>query len=562
MVLAPFPAVAPRCAFALLVLGALTGCVGAIGAAPIDYLGEDGTQSHDGGRTLGKDAGPKRDSSVVSDVPVEVGNGDPQQEAPVIVPEVNSSDAGTAAVTDACPGTGNQPLATGVRIAEIALYQTVKVSLYKGGSWVSARTAPVVQGKQSLVRVFVDTLSGYSPRSLRGVLTLSDGTNATQFVDQRSLDGASTEDQLNSTFSFQVDGAQLGDSTKFSVAIEELECGDDVGAAADARFPAAGLTDLGAENIGNLTVVVVPVSINGRVPVTTDRELASMRSALLAYYPVPDVEISVRAPLVWTQPIDALDGQTWSNLLNGIMSERRKDAPASNVYYFGLMQPTATFRTYCPKGCILGLAPQTTSVQTSAQIGLGASFGDSQTYETMVHELGHAHGRGHAPCVESGEIDGVDPKYPDKTGAIMTWGWDSRSNTLMPPSDKDIMGYCEPNWISTYNYSLNAARSEQVNQKAFIANAKNAVLWQHVMLYADGTARWGGGTETLKPGGTTEQADVLDALGNVIDHVEVVRIALSHTGDQFAYIPTPGENWSALQLSDRVLLIGAIKPAL
>ena len=547
---------------------ALGGCVGVVGEAP----GEQAQQtSHDAGRA-------KRDAKVVGETPSESNGGttddgsgetahtvDPAKAAPVTTPK-GVIDAGGPADAAAC---ADGTLATGLRINEIALYQTTKISLYKGGAWVTSRPAPVVQLKKAMVRVFTSALPTYKPRTLRGVLTLTDGTTSMQLTDERMPMGDSTDDQLGSTFTFQVAGALLKDTTQFSVAIQELTCASasaspstgDAGAL-DTRFPASGTRSLETTKVGNLKVVVLPVSLSGRVPVTTDAELANMKAALLAYYPVPDVDISVRAPLVWTYPVDAQDGSSWSNLLNGISAERRKDGVDSSVYYFGLMQPAATFKAYCARGCILGLAPQTTSVQPSAQIGLGASFADAQTYETMVHELGHAHGRGHSPCVEGGQIDGVDPKYPDPTGATITWGWDSRINKLMPPTDKDIMGYCQPNWISQYNYGAIATRSQTVNLKALIVGQKNAVQWQHVILYGDGTARWGGSIETEQPGGTVEQADVLDAQGSVIAQTEIVRVPLSHSGDQFGYIPKPEAGWAALKLSDRVLMLSQILPAL
>lgn len=552
----------------VLAMLALSGCVGVVG----ETQDESVPSSRDAGRAS------KRDAKVVTAETPSESNGnasddtatetshtvEPAQATPTNTKGV-AIDAGVpAADASSC---SDAPLATGLRIGEIALYQTIKVSLYKGGTWVTTRTAPVVQNKKSMVRVFVNRTSGYQPRMLRGVLTLTDGTNSTQLTDQRMLTADSTDDQLNSTFTFQVDGAKLNDGTQFSVAIQELSCTGGTSSASDAgstdaRYPATGTRSLETANIGKLKVVVLPVSLNGRVPVTTDAELANMRAALLAYYPVPDVDISVRAPLVWSYPVDAQDGSSWSNLLNGIMAERRKDAVASNVYYFGLMQPAATFKAYCSRGCILGLAPQTTMVQPSAQIGLGASFADAQTYETMVHELGHAHGRGHSPCVEGGTIDGVDQSYPDPTGATITWGWDSRISALMPPTDKDIMGYCQPNWISQYNYSALATRSQSVNFKALVVGQKDAVRWQHVLLYANGTARWGGSTETEQPGGNVEQADVLDAQGNVIAQTEIVRVPLSHTGDEFGYIPAPEASWAALKLSDRTLVLSEILPAL
>lgn len=541
---------------AIFALAVFSGCVGVVGETTTDYQNPTGDSRDvsDAGRDAGRDA-----SASGRAVSTEASNADNGPDLSV----VSRSDAGRANIgtpSVVCEKTAREPLASGLHIREVALYQTVKVPLVSDGKWIANRVAPVVQGKKSLVRVFVDTLSGYKAHSVRGVLRLDNGGQATDIVDLRSLSASSTDASLASTFSFQVAPELLTATTQLSVSLQETSCDDDAGDPADARFPAQGLQALAATQIDKLKVVVVPVRVDGRVPVTSDAELANMRAALLAYYPVPEVDITVRQPLEWTNPIDALDGSSWSNLLNQIMRERRTDAPGDNAYYFGLVQPAATFRNYCLRGCVLGLAPQTTSIMPNAQVALGASFSDPQTYETMVHELGHAHGRGHAPCVENGEIDGVDPKYPDPTGATGNWGWDSRTNMLEPPTNKDIMGYCEPNWISAYNYAGIAARSLQVNEKSLRLGASEP--WQHVLLYADHTARWGGATETSMPSGEVEQATVLDATGLAIDKVDVVRIPLSHSGDAFLYMPTPQEDWSALKLKDQTLSLAAIKPAL
>jgi hypothetical protein len=144
----------------------------------------------------------------------------------------------------------------------------------------------------------------------------------------------------------------------------------------------------------------------------------------------------------------------------------------------------------------------------------------------------------------------------------VSWGWDSRSNTLMEPSRKDIMGYCQPNWISSYNYNALFERSTRVNLKALTRGLNGLARWHHVLLYSDGSARWGGSIETETPGGEVESANALDAAGNVIAEVEVVRIPLSDTSDQFLYIPEPQPAWAALELSDRVLTLSTVLPAL
>ena len=547
---------------AMSALALLTGCVGVVGETTADYQSpsNDAPRSErDAGRDAGRDAS-RTGRAIQRDANTDEVGDDDAPDLSVLSPGSNDSMADSRSALGGCAKTQQEPLAVGLHIREIALYQTVKVSLVNEGTWVADRSAPVVQGKKSLVRVFVDAMAGYKAHNVRGVLRLDNDGTATELVDQRSLSASSTDAALASTFSFPVAPELLTATTQFSISLQELSCTDGVGAAADARFPATGNQALSATEINKLEVVVVPVRVDGRVPVTIEAELANMRGALLAYYPVPEVKVSVRTPLDWTNPIDALDGASWSNLLNQIMRERRTDAPGNNVYYFGLVQPAATFRSYCLHGCVLGLAPQTTSIMPSAQVALGASFADAQTYETMVHELGHAHGRGHAPCVENGEIDGVDPKYPDPTGATGSWGWDSRTNMLQPPSNKDIMGYCEPNWISAYNYAALAARSLKVNEKSRLVGGDES--WQHVLLYADHTARWGGSVETRMPSGNVEQATVLDAAGHKIAQVEVVRIPLSHSGNAFLYIPEAQPGWAALQLSDQNLVLSAIKPAL
>jgi hypothetical protein len=264
---------------------------------------------------------------------------------------------------------------------------------------------------------------------------------------------------------------------------------------------------------------------------------------------------------VWTAALRGTDSRSWSSLLNQIVVERRTDAPGSDVYYFGLVQPADTFRAYCGSGCILGIAPQTTRQMTSMQVGLGASFADAQSYETMVHELGHAHGRGHAPCAVGGNIQGVDPVFPDRTGSTINWGWDSRTNRLMAPTSKDIMGYCQPNWISGYTYSALARRAVEVNSRALVVAPPTLTRWHQLILHADGSTSWGREVETQEPAGTIERATVRDAAGRTISEIEVSRIPLSDSGEAFVYIPEPGQGWSSIALADRTLQLAQIGAA-
>lgn len=486
--------------------------------------------------------------------------------------DAGARDAGVGAATDGgatsepgdgnpC-GTGPEPLAANVRISEVALYQTVKVSLYKNNAWPAMRNASVVQGKKSLLRAFVEPQTGYVGHALRGVLTLDTDGKKTVLASDRMISRASTDDAADSTFTFQVDGALIAGSTQLSVAVTETACMPPAANSAGARVPATGSQALNADAIKKFKVVVVPVTLGGRTPDTSAAQLTKMREELLAYYPVAEVEVTAHAPVAYSGAV-ASSGSGWSEVLSLVGRTRQQDAPATNVYYYGLITPAASFREYCRSGCVAGLAPQTTVVSRSNQIGLGVGFTDGNTQSTMAHELGHAHGLPHAPCTRGGTIQGADARFPYMGAKIGSWGWDSRSNKLMSPSTYvDLMSYCEPVWISDYNYAKITTRAKAVNNIAFVyqADQASAQSWRGIILHADGSARWSGMSADELPG-EPSAAHVLNAQGAVLREIEVVRIALSHSDDSFLYVPENTADAVAIDLGDSVLRITDIVPA-
>jgi len=68
-----------------------------------------------------------------------------------------------------------------------------------------------------------------------------------------------------------------------------------------------------------------------------------------------------------------------------------------------------------------------------------------------AHELGHNQNLSHAPC---GGAGGPDPDFPEDDGSIGIWGYDVFGARLMDPDRyKDLMGYCNPDWVSDYHFS-------------------------------------------------------------------------------------------------------------
>lgn len=486
-----------------------------------------------------------------------------------MTPDAASQGEADAGSSSACDDGSELPLAQGLTLRQLALYQTVKLSLYERGAWQPPTDVPIVAGKKTLLRAFVETAAGYSPHAVRAVLKLHRAQGETILQDEKSLAVGSTDAALESTFTFTVDGTLVAPDTQLSVSLHETRCSASAGSAQAARLPAAGLQPLGAQAVGKLRVVIVPINVDGRLPATDEVELTRIREALLAYYPVAEVDLRLRtASLAWTGPVPTDDtDKGWSDILDEVRRARRSDEAEDDVYYFGVMQPAASLAAFCSSSCVLGIAPQTTRVFPTEQVGLGAYFTDRPevargSAETVVHELGHAHGRGHAPCVRGGTITGVDGSFPDPSGATGEWGWDSRAGTLIPPTHKDMMGYCSPDWISPYTYAALAERSRAVNTLALVHGAPMLASWHSVLLYRDGSARWGGVTESKRPQSDGETATVLDASGRVITTIEVFRIALSHSLDQNLYLPTGSSDWAAVVLSDRTLQLGRIEPPL
>jgi len=283
---------------------------------------------------------------------------------------------------------------------------------------------------------------------------------------------------------------------------------------------------------------------------------------------VPKVDVTVAPALTWNYAVNA-DGSGWSELLNEIRRQRQRDNVARDVYYFGLVSPKSTLSSYCIGGCVLGLAPLTSFVSAADQVGLGTGFAHESTASTAVHELGHAHGRGHAPCAPGGAIQGVDSRYPYSGGQIGTWGWDARSEKLHAPTVKDMMGYCEPAWISDYTYKALADRSLAVNTTSAATTKSRAStpavvgeLWHSLIVYGDGRTRWAGVITREPPGGDRETLRVFDAQGQLVAELQAARVRLDHTGDSFLYIPEPRANWATLEVSGQTIPLSSVLPEL
>lgn len=182
-------------------------------------------------------------------------------------------------------------------------------------------------------------------------------------------------------------------------------------------------------NVGRATqmqLTAVPVMHQGAMPTVTNLD-----GPLTRVWPLKGVSSQTRAPYSYGGTLTAGGTAAWADLLDDIAQLRQMDG--SNRNYYGFVRVTYT-----------------SGVAGIGYIGQEASVGRDDSIQTAQHELGHNMGRNHAPC---GGVAGPDPNYPYAGARLGSWGYDAVARRLInPTSFVDLMSYCNPEWISDYNY--------------------------------------------------------------------------------------------------------------
>jgi hypothetical protein len=198
---------------------------------------------------------------------------------------------------------------------------------------------------------------------------------------------------------------------------------------------------------------------------TSVEAIAKYEEAMFQHNPVEALELEVREPYL----IDDLDLATQAgffNLLNRIGDVRAADAPDPNVYYFALFDNCG--QCIGEGGCLLGLAPAAPggSIDDAAmRVAIGTQFlGATEVgIDTFVHEIGHTQGRKHVKCPAAAALN-ADSSYPHEDGTIGTWGFGVRDFTVRHAADHyDYMSYCNPTWVSDYQWKATFERIRELS---------------------------------------------------------------------------------------------------
>ena len=465
--------------------------------------------------------------------------------------EGESCMAGTCrapAGADGCTGTPSD-----LAISEVAAFQTIKIPLSKGVTPIDpAMHTTLVQGRPTLFRVYVTPGTGFAAREFSARVTVKNGAGSDQYFAKQMISKASSDADTASTFQISVPKEKIAADTKYSV--ELVDCGKGpaaTGTAAATRMPAMGDLALSAKDIGTLKITVIPLLTNSMMPDTSDKTLEIYKNYFLAMYPIDKIEITVGKSMNIAYPVN------WNTVIEQLRAQRTADKPAPEVYYYGFLKPTATLADYCRRGCTAGVGYVGSLQQAQTRVALGLAYGDEMSASTMAHEVGHNHGRNHAPCAPGNQIQGVDSRFPYKGASIGVWGYDLRNKKFFDPAKvTDIMGYCDPKWISDYTYKGLIDRSAMINvQSLSILDPEIIQAYRVLLLDADGP-RWSQPLlEPDAPFGTAEDADVLDIDDQPIERVTVYRTQIGDSeGSYTLLVPEPKQGWASIKVHDALPL--------
>lgn len=438
------------------------------------------------------------------------------------------------------------PPAREVDIVGVGFYQGVETQLLDGGTESLQGPVPFIAGRDALVRILIAHGDAWVDRPIVGRVYTTQGDTAVGAA-QAELDtsGESSWTSLSSTLNVHLSGAFLPEGD-VGLRVEVVEA--EAGVMADGEegswaWPSEGSATLKMESVGDsVRLAIVPIRYNaddsGRLPDTSDMQVAMIQTYMKAYYPTPAVEVRVTEVVDTDQRIDPM-GTGWSETLTYIADSRARLGIEDDEYIYGAFSPANDLGTFCAGGCILGLSSvstMATDAYNRASIGIGYTGVD--TALTLVHEVGHAHGRLHSPgCGAQGAYDG----YPNSEGKLDVRGYNPILDALQETSSTfDFMSYCPPYWTSAFTYNPLAVRIREVN--AAYADARiQKVPWRTLWVHSDGHLAWGADRPLWgEPVGDLRTVTLLGDKGQVVGQVQAVFTPFSSLPGGSLVFPDPG----------------------
>lgn len=343
-----------------------------------------------------------------------------------------------------------------------------------GAQWTQgvqddAGSIPIVRGGRSAVLNVLLTATQSIAAPSKVVLRLFDGGGALVRADTASVvvPAAFTPLMAFPSVQFLVPASALQAGRRWQVVRDPAGALRDSSVAND-RFPRGAPIALDLVDVPVLRVRFIPIVLTSHNNATGNvipGSLSEYMRIVRALHPHGALDVSIGNPLPSTQsfgtaPTGGASG-FWSGLLAEIDVARVADPQFADAHWIGVVAPPFGFNFSTFGG--FGYVPANGAssgpfTRTTALVNVGWFNRESATRELVAHELGHNFGRRHAPCGNAGN---PDLQYPIANGFIGDGGHDvnawenglTTSAPAVPQSTGDVMGYCNPVWISRYTYA-------------------------------------------------------------------------------------------------------------
>ena len=350
-----------------------------------------------------------------------------------------------------------------IRLSASAIYLNQAIPAVDG--------VPVIAGRDAYLRIFAtgDETSFYQP-SVRATL-YRDGAivhTALMLPEADVLPSTVEEGRLDLSFNTLVPGEIIQPGLGLVVELD-TEGVVPLDTGSETRIPVEGVMDLGVLELPTHIQTIVPTLIESAPDEAIfqwtrglDADHRNMRFARTVM-PIGDMEVRVHEPYYTSSDLSVNSG--WLGYLREIRVLWRHEGEIG-YYYGAVIRPGGS--------AYLGLG----------YIGVPVSVGiDSD--RTFAHELGHNMNLRHTICGSPVPAN-PDPNYPYEAGSIGVWGYDIHRTRLVPPTQyKDLMGYCNPDWISDYQFKRALAHRRATEDFSGVARSASAPPEKTLML-------WGG----------------------------------------------------------------------
>lgn len=327
--------------------------------------------------------------------------------------------------------TGGPAATIDLRIAGAQLIQSTQRS---DGS------VPMVAGRDALLRVFVVASGGQQAQPRVRVRLFAAGVpvdsltvNAPSSLVPQAVDTAT----LASSWNVLIPGSRVVSNLSVQAVVDPS---DEVAEANESNnlWPGATPQAVAVQSVPTFNLRFVPVkqSVNGLTGQVSAGNKDALAETTRRMHPLGTTVTSVRSVFTTSAPVLMANDSNgaWSQILGEVHSLRTSESFTGD--YLGIVPVTYG-------GGIAGLG----------YIGAPAAISWDKVASApsvIAHELGHNFGRLHAPC---GNPGGPDPNYPYVNASIGAWGLDLPALVLKAPGTfKDLMSYCDPEWISDYTY--------------------------------------------------------------------------------------------------------------